>query len=344
MSELKKPTLTTVGRFVADYNSVGTLELVDGALQLIGSPGEKRLKGIASGTLAILETVRKTGSDLDLKIIAELVADVNDTEVLSLLANTNISYDLNFINPDRYAPTSSAWWIEDGIKKLRHENSSPKPSEYFLKQLESIPAFTPADAIVLCSEYITSNWDVFKNFALGNKYRGARVWGNPNIRQKDPSLQEAYRNNFISQSEATELIVMAHTDLGYLFEPSDSFEINLKKFKAALTEFDGIAVITRGDQGPLILNQTTSTTIIGDAPPELENVVSAVGAGDAFAAGLFAQLLPRLLHFERIKVTDVYACIPGAHKAAALHMTEKKADTTAPVLKRAVPQPLPPQI
>jgi fructokinase len=152
-----------------------------------------------------------------------------------------------------------------------------------LRELKALPAHTTVlhfGSIALAAEPAASTLIARAKTAR----EGRLICVDPNVRPAFAHDQPFYRRNLERALELGHIIKLSLSDLAWLRPQLAPEEFARQRLAAGTL----LVVVTRGPQGAIACSSRAGTCVVAAAPVP---VVDAIGAGDAFTAGLLAALM-----------------------------------------------------
>lgn len=225
-------------------------------------------------------TVSLCRAGIPVSLITELGDDETGNLVVDFLQKNHAS--TNLITRYKDSKTVLAIAVLDENKKPTYTFLKSYPKE---RRLAPLPDFKSSDILLFGSLY-SLDPDirlVLKSYAESAKNAGALVMYDPNIRHpetlKDPFLKNALLENF----QMADIIKGSDEDFEAVFGKQKAEE-QLESVHKLNPE--ALVIMTAGKEGAMTLYNDKFTSV---AAPEIE-VISTIGAGDNFNAGMVAFL------------------------------------------------------
>jgi fructokinase len=230
---------------------------------------------------AMLNTAVSLGrSDVEVSIITELGDDDTSGLITSFLKSNNVS--TNFVRCYSNNVTSLALAFLDNNKKPKYTFIKNYPE---IRKLADVPLFTSGDILLFGSLYSLDKKIRESILSIVNNARNnnATIIYDPNIRNAHYLEDKELINSFYENIKMSHIIKGSDEDFTNIFGSSD-IKVHLAELRKINS--NALIIITLGADGVIA---DVSGKII-KLPAMQTNVVSTIGAGDAFNAGVILAL------------------------------------------------------
>jgi len=230
---------------------------------------------------AMLNTAVSLGrSDVEVSLITELGDDDTSSLITSFLSSNNVS--ANFVKHYSNNTTSLALAFLDDNKKPKYTFIKNYPT---IRRLANIDNFTPDDILLFGSLYSIDKKirESVQSIVTNARNSKATIIYDPNIRNAHHLEDKELMNSIYENINLSHIIKGSDEDFTNIFGSSDT---NVQMAELRKINNKAIIIITLGTDG--VIADLNGQTI--KLPAIKTNVVSTIGAGDAFNAGIILAL------------------------------------------------------
>jgi fructokinase len=257
--------------------------LGESLLDVIISPDGNAVTKPGGSQLNVAVSLGRSGKEV--AMISEIGNDPVGKILSDFLLANGIATDLLQTYPGM--KTSLALAFLDDQKKPSYSFYKMYPEKRLLSEP---PAFSPEDIFIFGSMYARDQdiKEFLEEYISQARRGGAVIFYDPNIRHNHQIGKEENREMLLKNLAAADVIKGSDEDFENIFGV-----VSIDKMKERLRELnsEALLVITMGDKGSVAFHKDLEVS----APaPEIE-VVSTIGAGDAFTAGMVNSLVGQKL-------------------------------------------------
>ena len=241
--------------------------------------GQDQQAAVIPGGSVLNTSVSLARSGIEVQLMTEYAPDGPGEVLRKFLLNEEINLDYSCIYPD--GKTSLAFAVLDDQAKASYTFYKHLPEKRFDIAL---PDFDAASVFLFGSIASTSaELETVLNKLLANALaEDCIIFYDPNFRKAAWSVDSALKRRIERNFSAADIIRGSDEDFVNLFGSSNIHEV----WKQLKPSRDQLLMITRGDQDVEVLSKHFHKKF----PVNPTNVVSTIGAGDAFNAGFLSAL------------------------------------------------------
>lgn len=233
-------------------------------------------------------------AEKDVSLISEIGDDKTGDHLIEFLQDNKINTD--HITIYKNCPSSKAMALLDENSKPSYTFQKAYPAK---RNLANPPDFTQNDILILGSMYSRDPEieDDLKAYLTTAKRGGALIVYDPNVRHNHQLKNEASREMLLKNLAIADIIKGSDEDFSNIFE-----ETEIEKMKAELLKInmDALIVITQGKNGSTAFFKNNKKSLIA----KKIKVISTIGAGDAYTAGLVNSIIDQGLTNDFRNLTE----------------------------------------